>query len=80
MTIERGWVLACLIIGAVVAINVGLMYSLLSGGARQQWEILRKAARRARDPWQEEDRDLEELHRRVLGLGQDAGAGEDEAG
>ncbi len=65
MELDRGVLILCVIIGAVILFNVSLIYSLMSGGARQQLDLLSRAARRARSPWQAEDRALDELRAAV---------------
>ena len=65
MQIEAGWLLICGIVGFVFLINFGLAYSLFSGSAKEQLDLMGRAYRRARDPWQDEDRDLTQLRQLV---------------
>lgn len=66
--IENGTLTVVIIIAIVVLFNAGLVYGLLSGSAHEQIEMLRRIARRARNPWEPEDRALEDLHDRVVRL------------
>lgn len=63
---------AALIVGVtlivVVLINVIIYYSASGKRSSQQIDMLRQAARRARNPWEPEDKALEELSRRVAAL------------
>jgi hypothetical protein len=63
---------AALIVGvtliAVLVINVVIYYSAAGKRSSQQIDMLRQAARRARNPWEPEDKALEELSRRVAEL------------
>lgn len=65
---DGDWITVALIILAVVLFNVGLLYSLLSGSARTQWDMLRRLAQRSRNPWQREDDALRELRSRSARL------------
>lgn len=58
----------CLVIGLVVGINGLLLLNLRRGRSLREFQLLRKAGRRARDPWQPENQDLAELSRLVAGL------------
>lgn len=66
--LDGDWITVALIILAVVLFNVGLLYSLLSGSARTQWDMLRRLAQRSRNPWQREDDALRELRSRSARL------------
>jgi hypothetical protein len=63
---------AALVVGVtlivVVLINVIIYYSAAGKRSSQQIDLLRQAARRARNPWEPEDKALEELSRRVAAL------------
>ena len=63
---------AALIVGVtlivVIVINVVIYYSAAGKRSSQQIDMLRQAARRARNPWEPEDKALEELSRRVAEL------------
>jgi len=67
---NRAALVICLVIAAVAVINLA-MFAMLrrsrSGGVGQI-ELLRRAAHRARHPWQDEDDALQELSRRVTEL------------
>lgn len=65
---DGDWITVALIILAVVLFNVGLLYSLLSGSARTQWDMLRRLAQRSRNPWQRGDDALRELRSRSARL------------
>lgn len=65
---DNGILLVVVIIVLVLLFNVGLIFGLYSGSTQRQIEMLRKAARRARNPWEREDRDLRDLHDRVSEL------------
>lgn len=65
---DGDWITVALILLAVVLFNVGLLYSLLSGSARTQWDMLRRLAQRSRNPWQREDDDLRKLRSRSARL------------
>lgn len=67
--IDRGALIVIIVVAAVVLINVGLLYGLLSGSTRQQIDMLRRVARRARNPWAAENEALRNLHGRVAKLG-----------
>lgn len=69
---ERASLVICLTVVAVIFINVGI-FSLFRrgpGNSAGQVEMLRRAAHRARQPWQEEDDNLKELSRQVAALKQ----------
>lgn len=69
---ERAGLVICLTVAVVAFINLAI-FSLLrrgSGSSLNQVEMLRRAARRARQPWQEEDDNLKELSRQVAALKQ----------
>lgn len=73
--VEQGTLLVILIIGAIVLFNIGLLYGLMSGSTRQQIEMIRRAARKARNPWAAEQEALQDLRGRVARLGT-SGSGE----
>jgi hypothetical protein len=58
----------CLTLLIVVGINAALYVALRRGKETGQIELLRRAARRARQPWKYEDDALQELSRRVADL------------
>lgn len=57
-----------LVIVLVVGVNGLLLVALRSGRDSKQIQMLQKAARVARDPWQNENKDLAELSRLVADL------------
>lgn len=70
---ERATLVICLTVTIVIFINL-IIFSLLRrgpGSSLSQIELLRRAAKRARSPWQEEDDALSELSRRVAALKDD---------
>lgn len=60
----------CLTIIGVVILNAVLYLALRRGQEANMINLLRKAAERARDPWNDEADALEELSRRVADLRQ----------
>ena len=55
----------CLTIFIVIGINAAIYASLRRGNTIGQIELLRKAAGRVSHPWENEDKALQELSRRV---------------
>lgn len=68
MDSDRALLVICLTVGAVVLINIMIYLSLRRGNEVTAVDMLRKAARRARNPWQDEDDALQELSDIVAGL------------
>ncbi|UCH59194.1 MAG: hypothetical protein JSV61_13370 [Anaerolineales bacterium] len=66
----------CLTLFIVIGINAAIYASIRRGNTVGQIELLRKAAKRARNPWEDEDEALKELSKRVSELRKD---GYDEA-
>jgi hypothetical protein len=69
---NRVTIVLCLTVAAIVLINL-MIFSLLRrkpDNSVGQIEMLRRAAQRARQPWQEEDDNLAELSRKVAALKQ----------
>lgn len=60
----------CLTIVGVVAINAILYLALRRGQEANAITLIRKAALRVRDPWNDEAKALDELSQRVAGLNQ----------
>ena len=56
----------CLVLLIVVAVNGGLLLSLRRGGS--EVELLRRAAKAARNPWAEREAQIDELRKRVSEL------------
>jgi hypothetical protein len=61
MDLDRAFLVVCITVFAVVAINVGIYLSVRRGDDVNTINMFRKAARRARDPWKDEDDALTEL-------------------
>lgn len=68
MDMDRAFLVVCLTVGAVVLFNVMIYLSLRRGNEVTTIDLLRKAAQRARNPWQDEDDALQELSDLVAGL------------
>jgi hypothetical protein len=58
----------CLTLFIVIGINAAIYAALRGGKEVGQIELFRRAARRARRPWGEEDDNLEELSNRVSSM------------
>lgn len=58
----------CLTLIIVIGVNAAIYASLRNRSTVGQIEMLRRAVRRARNPWEHEDNDLLELSRRVAAL------------
>ncbi len=58
-------VVVLLALGLVVLVNGILLLTVAKSGTRQQIRMLRKAAKRARDPWEPEQQALSELRQRI---------------
>ena len=65
---DRVFLVICLTIVGVIAFNVMIYLSLRRGDEVNTVNMLRKAARRARNPWKDEDDALQELSDLVSGL------------
>ena len=68
MDADRALLVAGLTILVVVLFNVMIYLSLRRGDETTTIDMLRKATRRARDPWKDEDDALEELSTLVTKL------------
>jgi hypothetical protein len=68
METSKIFLVICLTVAIVVGVNGLLLFSLRRKNLAQQFNLLRKASQRARQPWQTEDQALEELSRRVAEL------------
>jgi len=68
MDMDRALLVVCLTVGAVVLFNVMIYLSLRRGNEVTTIDLLRKAAHRARNPWQDEEDALQELSDLVAGL------------
>jgi hypothetical protein len=61
-------VVICLAVAIVVAVNGGLVLAVRRGGTQRQIEMLRRAAKAARNPWVDQDKEMSELRERVAQL------------
>lgn len=61
MDLDRAFLVICLTVAAVVALNVMIYLSLRRGNEVTTVDLVRKAARRVRNPWKDEDDALKEL-------------------
>lgn len=61
-------VVICLAVAIVVAVNGGLVLAVRRGGTQRQVELLRRAAKAARNPWVDQEKDMSELRERVAEL------------
>lgn len=68
METDRALLVVCLTVGAVVLFNVMIYLSLRRGKGVTSVDLMRRAARRARNPWQDEEDALRELSEIVSGL------------
>ena len=68
MDMDRALLVICLTVGVVILINVMIYLSLRRGNEVTTVVLFRKAAERARNPWQDEDDALRELSDIVAGL------------
>lgn len=68
MDIDRATLVVCLTVAAVIAFNVMIYLSLRRGNEVTTVDLMRKAAQRARNPWKDEDDDLQELSNLVSDL------------
>ena len=68
MDLDRALLVICLTVGAVILFNVMIYLSARRGNEVTTIKLMRKAARRARNPWQDEDDALQELSDIVSGF------------
>lgn len=68
MDLDRAFLVICITVFAVVAINIGIYLSVRRGDDVNTINMFRKAASRARDPWKDEDDALKELSNLVARL------------
>lgn len=75
MDTNRAILVICITLLLVIGINAVIYVSVTrkkgQNATMEQIKLLRRAAKRAQDPWQAEDNDLQELSRRVSELKQD---------
>ncbi len=65
MDLSKAALVILLTLMLVVVINLGIYYSVSRKNTIGQIELLRRAANRAKNPWQSEDNNLSELSRLV---------------
>jgi len=68
MDLDKALLVIILTVGAVILFNVMIYLSARRGNEVTTINLMRKAARRARNPWQDEDDALQELSDIVSGL------------
>ena len=68
MDTDRALLVICLTVGAVVLFNVMIYLSLRRRNEITTIDLMRRAARRVRNPWKDEDDALQELSDLVSGL------------
>jgi hypothetical protein len=68
MDTDRAFLVICLTVGAVVLFYVMIYLSLRRRNEITTIDLMRRAARRARNPWKDEDDALQELSDLVSGL------------
>jgi hypothetical protein len=71
MDFDRAFLVVCLTVAAVIAFNVMIYLSLRRGNEVTTIDLMSKAARRARNPWKDEDDALKELANLVSDLQSD---------
>ncbi len=67
-------VVICLAVAIVVAVNGGLVLAVRRGGTQRQVELLRRAAKAARNPWVDQEKEMSELRERVAELKPERGS------
>lgn len=72
MDLDRAFLVICLTVGAVILFNVMIYLSLRRGNEVTTVDLMRNAARRARNPWKDEDDALQELSDIVASLRSDS--------
>ena len=72
MNFDKIALVVCLTILIVVGINAAIYVTLKRGNTVGQFDLFRKAASRARHPWEDEDKALAELSKRVEELNKDS--------
>lgn len=61
MDIERATLVVCITVLVIIAVNAAIYISFRRGNQSAMFDMFRKAMTRARDPWEAEDRALQEL-------------------
>jgi hypothetical protein len=65
MDTGRAAIVICVTLFLVIGFNAAIYVAFVRKNRVSQIELMRRAAQRARDPWQSENDDLEELSRLV---------------
>jgi hypothetical protein len=65
---SKATLVICLTIFVVIGINAAIYALIVHGDAHRQIDLFRKASLRARNPWESEDKSLEELSKQVQAL------------
>ena len=68
-------VVICLVVAIVIAVNGGLVLAVRRGGTQRQIEMLRRAAKAARNPWANQEKEMSELRERVAQLESESTSG-----
>ena len=68
MDYSKAILVVCLTLFIVIGVNAWIYVSISRKNSIGQIELLRRAANRAKNPWQPEDDNLSELSRLVKGL------------
>jgi hypothetical protein len=68
MDVSRAILVVCITLFIVIGINAAIYVSVTRKNTIGQIELMRRAAKRARDPWKQENDDLMELSKRVADL------------
>ncbi len=71
MDYSKAFLVVCLTLIIVIGINAAIYVMLSRRNEVGQIELLRRASKRARQPWREEDDNLQELSQRVKELRKD---------
>ncbi len=71
MDTGRVVIVICVTLFLVIGFNAAIYVAFVRKNNVSQIELMRRAAQRARDPWQSENDDLEELSRLVKQLKED---------
>lgn len=69
---SSGGIVLLIVLGMVIVINLGLLFLHRNRSAHDQADILRRFAQSARQPFKQEDRQLQELAEKVKPFKEDA--------
>lgn len=79
LTFETRVIVAlCLVIALVIGINAALFYSLRNTRTTRYIQLWQKAAKKARDPWKQEDEALQKLSELVTQFKEEQESSDDE--